>query len=84
MAKLKTSIVIELNKAKITYSYLGTTFLQNLDSHINWMLMILDMVYDNPAMTISSAYSTPNWGMTGIAAANACTLAVNSIKNWFA
>lgn len=81
MSRLKNAILGELSSAKVTYSYLGATFLQNLDSHINWLMMMMDTVYDNPASTISSAYSTPSWGMTGIAAANACLLAIKNIKN---
>ena len=80
MQNFKNAIASELNKAKITYSYMGNTFLEQLDSHINWLMIILDMVYANPLAAVTQAYSNPDWGTTGAMAANSCMLTMNNLK----
>jgi hypothetical protein len=59
---------------------MGPAFIQALENHINWMMLILDAVRDNPTAAANNAYSVPNWGPTSIAASNACILTMNNLK----
>jgi hypothetical protein len=81
MVIFKNIIIDKLQKAKASYAYLGANFVSNLESHISYLMILLDVVFDNPATTISTAYSVPNWGYTSLAASNACLLNFNSLKN---
>ena len=78
--RLKYFISQELNSVKVKFNYMGPAFIQALENHINWLMLILDTVHDTPTASVSNAYSVPNWGPTSTAASNACILTMNNLK----
>lgn len=76
----KTILADELRQAKLAFAYMGTTFVSSLETHIGWMMMNLDSMWDSPQASVTRAYSIPNWGTTATMAANACAVTLNTMK----
>jgi len=47
MVIFKNIIIDKLQKAKASYAYLGANFVSNLESHISYLMILLDVVFDS-------------------------------------
>ena len=73
-------IAEELNNVKSGLTFFGQPFINELDNHITYLTLLVEVVASNPDSTVNAAYSLPNWTSAGATAANACIATMSKFR----
>lgn len=76
----KDAVVKQIGVAQANAAGRSRAFIDEINNHISYHLLLMDSLWINPKSTLSSAYSRPSWGTVGSTAASKCGDALVAMK----
>lgn len=78
----KDAVVKQIGIAQAKAAGRSRAFIDEINNHISYHLLLMDSLWVNPRSILSSAYSQPSWGTVGSSAASKCGDALVAMKQW--
>lgn len=76
----KDAVVKQIGIAQAKAAGRSRAFIDEINNHISYHLLLMDSLWINPRSILSSAYSQPSWGTVGSSAASKCGDALVAMK----